>query len=406
MRTELSISRAGHWKSITQVTRIEGMGVVDLYVCARPTHDEGGFAQQARSMYENLFEVLLAQGASPRDVITEKVFFSDVDRQFQDLGEIRKSCYNRMLHAAEYLPATIFLHQPPCHPGRLCELQVYAVFPKEGEEVTVRTMEDMPGLASGKVVEYRGYRHIHLTNLTGGRGPGDGLDFAAQAADMFERAEALLQREGLLFPDVLRTWIYINNIERDYGALNRVRNAVFQKHRVTRLPASTGIQGATYPRERGCAMDLYTLISDRPLHIEVMHPPTMNEAFEYGSSFARGMKVVLEDRVVAYVSGTASIDTEGRVVHVGDIEGQVDRMLLNVEQLLGVQKITPDDIVTAITYLKEPQFLDTFYDVCADHSIPMDIPNTISVADVCRPEWLCEIEGIAVYPRSDRIGEA
>lgn len=397
--TELNISRSGNWKSVTQVTRVEGIGAVDLYICARPTQDEGGFAQQASSMYENLFEVLLEQGASPRDVITEKVFFSDVDRQFRDLGAIRKRCYNRVLHAAEYLPATIFLHQPPCHPGRLCELQVYAVFPKEGEEVTVRTMDDMPGLASGKIVEHRGYRHLYMTNLTGGKGPGDGLDFVAQATDMFERAEALLQREGLSFPDVLRTWIYVNDIERDYADLNRVRNAFFEKCKVTRLPASTGIQGATYPRERGCAMDLYTLVSDRPVHVEVMHPPTMNEAPQYGSSFSRGMKVVLEDRVVAYVSGTASIDTEGRVVHVGDIKGQVDRMLLNVEQLLGVQKATPDDIVIAITYLKEPQFLDTFYTVCADHSIPMDIPNTISVADVCRPQWLCEIEAIAVVPR-------
>ena len=74
------------------------------------------------------------------------------------------------------------------------------------------------------------------------------------------------------------------------------------------------------------------------------------------------MKLVLEDRVVAYVSGTASIDTEGRVVHVGDIKGQVDRMLSNVEQLLEVQKVTTDDMVTAITYLKEPQFLDAFYE--------------------------------------------
>ena len=396
--TDLKITRFGDWNSTTQVARIEGLGSTELYICARPTRNEGGFAEQARSMYDNLFEVLSEHGAGPRNVITEKVFFSDVDRQFRDLGEIRERWYNRVLHTAEYLPATIFLHQPPCHPGRLCELQVYALFPTGKDEVKVRTLDGTPGLASGKVMEHRGVRHLYLTNLTGGEET-DGIDFVAQAEDMFGRAEALLQKEGLSFRDVVRTWIYVNNMERDYADLNRVRTEFFHEHGVTRLPASTGIQGATYPRERGCAMDLYTLVSDRPVEVVVMHAPTMDEASEYGSSFSRGIKVVREDRIVLYVSGTASIDHEGRVLHIGDIEGQVHRMLLNVEELLQGQNATPDDIVTVITYLKEPNFLDTFYRVCEERSFPKNAPNTISVADICRPEWLCEIEAIAVIPK-------
>jgi enamine deaminase RidA (YjgF/YER057c/UK114 family) len=281
----------------------------------------------------------------------------------------------------------------------LCELQVYATFPKEQSEVTVRTIDDMPGLSSGKVVTCQGSKHIYMTNLTGGRGPGDGLDFAAQAEDMFIRAQALLQQEDTSFPEVLRTWCYINDIERDYGTFNKVRNRFFQEHGVTRPPASTGIQGATYPRERGCAMDLYAVLSDQPIEVEVMHASTMNEAPNYGSAFSRGMKLVREDRAMLYVSGTASIDTAGNVVHVGDIRGQVHRMMENVEILLAGQGAALQDLATAITYLKQPEFLAPFFEVCAELAVPEDIPNTISVADVCRPEWLCEIEGIAVCPR-------
>jgi enamine deaminase RidA (YjgF/YER057c/UK114 family) len=396
--TNLKITRFGDRNSATQVTRIEGVGSTELYICARPTRDEGRFDDQALSMYDNLFQVLSENGAGPRNVITEKVFFSDVDRQFLDLGKIRKDWYNRTMHTAQYLPATIFLHQPPSHPGRLCELQVYVLFPTGGDEVKVRTLDRMPGLASGKVVEHRGLRHLHLTNLTGGEDTDD-LSFSAQAEDMFTRAETLLRREGLSFPDVVRTWIYVNNMERDYDELNRVRTKFFREHGVKRLPASTGIQGATYPRERGCAMDLYTLVGDPPLDIKVMHAATMDEACEYGSSFSRGMKVAWEDRIVLYISGTASIDTEGTVLHVGDIEGQVHRMLLNVEELLEAQNATPDDLVTVITYLKEPEFLAPFYRVYKERSFPQDAPNTVSVADVCRPDWLCEIEAIAVLPR-------
>ncbi len=396
---DLKISRFGHWKEATQVAKVEGLGITELYICARPTQDEGGFAEQAHSMYDNLFKVLSMHEATPCNVITEKVFFSDVDRQFRELEKIRKHRYSRCLHNAESLPATIFLHQPPCYPGRLCELQAYVLFPTGGEEVKVRTLDGTSGLASGKVVEYRGIRHLYLTNLTGGEET-DGLDFVGQAEDMFGQAETLLRKEGLSFRDVIRTWIYVNNIEQDYADLNQVRTKFFHEHGVTRLPASTGIQGATYPKERGCAMDLYTLTTDRPVEIEVMHAPTMNEAPQYGSSFSRGIKVVRDDRIIAYVSGTASIDNKGNVIHIGDIEGQVHRMLLNVEELLAAHNITPDDIVTLITYLKEPKFLGTFYEVYKEHSFPKDAPNTVSTADICRPEWLCEIEAIAVVPLS------
>ncbi|HIE29938.1 TPA: hypothetical protein EYP66_21940 [Candidatus Poribacteria bacterium] len=395
----LKISRFGDWKSATQFARIEDAGITELYICARPTEDKGGFAQQARSMYDNLSQVLFEHGVSRCHVIAEKIFFSDVECQFHQFWGIRKRWYNHFLYAAEYLPATIFLHQPPCHPDRMCELYVYALFPTGEDEVKVRSIDGTIGLASGKVVEYRGARHLYLTNLTGGEGT-DELDFAAEAEEMFAQADVLLQKEGLSFRDVIRTWVYINNIERDYAELNRVRTRFFHEHGVTRLPASTGIQGTTYPKEKGCAMDIYTLVTNRPVEIEVMRAPTMNEAPQYGSSFSRGMKIVWEDRIVAYVSGTASIDTEGKVVHVGDIEGQARRMLLNVERLLEAHNFTLNDIVSLITYLKEPGLLDTFYQIYEESSFPKDAPNCVSRADVCRPEWLCEIEAIAVLPRN------
>ena len=55
-------------------------------------------------------------------------------------------------------------------------------------------------------------------------------------------------------------------------------------------------------------------------------------------------------------------------------------------------------MVSAITYLKQSEFRETFYSVWDERGLPQDIPNTVSVADVCRPEWLCEIEVIAVFP--------
>ena len=100
-----------------------------------------------------------------------------------------------------------------------------------------------------------------------------------------------------------------------------------------------------------------------------------------------------------YLSGTASIDTQGQVVHIGDICGQVNRMLLNVERLLSEAGAKADDIVRARhTYLKHPEDLDSFRSIYAERGFPLDIPHTVCHADVCRPEWLVEIEVAAILP--------
>jgi enamine deaminase RidA (YjgF/YER057c/UK114 family) len=108
------------------------------------------------------------------------------------------------------------------------------------------------------------------------------------------------------------------------------------------------------------------------------------------------MRVAFEDRAVIYVSGTASINAAGRIVSPGDIVGQVDRMLLNVKALLAGNGAMFGDIVSAVTYLKKPEYLEAFRSGCRQRGLPERIPNTICIADICRPEWLCEMEAIAV----------
>jgi enamine deaminase RidA (YjgF/YER057c/UK114 family) len=262
--------------------------------------------------------------------------------------------------------------------------------------VTRRPVPGLPGLASGKVIEYAGHRHVHLANITGA-GEGD-VPFRDQALRMFERADACLKRAGVSFDEVLRTWIYIADIERDYEAFNPVRTAFYEKTQLARIPASTGIQGGTYPAHAGCMMDVYAVLPGKGLRIERMRAPTMNEATAYGSTFSRGMLLRGAGRTTAYVSGTASIDEFGRVVHVGDVASQVRRMLENVAALLAEAGARLEDLVSFTTYLKSPESLDAFQSAFARQGLPADLPNTITVADVCRPEWLCEVEAIAVFP--------
>jgi enamine deaminase RidA (YjgF/YER057c/UK114 family) len=73
-------------------------------------------------------------------------------------------------------------------------------------------------------------------------------------------------------------------------------------------------------------------------------------------------------------------------------------MLLNVEQLLAGSGAGTGDIVRATTYLKHSRDFECFNRIYAEKGLPQDIPHTVCRADVCRPEWLCEIEVAAIFP--------
>ena len=392
----LSVSRLGHWDSQVQMARIDGVGGGLLYFRIRP-RARGHFVDQVRDVYALLDEALDQQGTGPAAVVTEKIFLSDLDNQVGTFERLRAEHYRRPGQGVESLPAMTWLGQPPCHPGVQCELQARVFVCDVPGALQVSDRVGGLGTGAGKVVSNGGHNHVFYSNITGGEA-GDGADFTRQAESLFARAATALSKEGLDFTDVIRTWIYVDDIDRDYDELNRVRNTFFEEQGLRRLPASTGIQAGVWEQDRGVSMDLYA-VRTQGLRVETMRAPTMNEADTYGSAFSRGTAVTRGDRVALYISGTASIDEQGDVVCVGDIEGQVHRMLRNIEELLTGVGAGKDDIIRATTYLKEASFAGDFGRIWREQGFPVDAPHTVCRADVCRPTWLCETEVAACMPR-------
>ena len=398
----LQVCRWAEARDSYEVSRIDGAWATKVYVCVRP--DPGGtFESQAQQVYERLDRVLSEQGACRQDVITEKVFFHDLAEEFDALRTARGAFYQSHSLGG---PATTYVQQQPCRPGTMLELQARVIYAsKSDHEVEVEVLEADLGAGSARILRSHGYEHIYAHNITGGS-PGDGLDYAGQMEQVFDKSEALLGSLGLTFRDVVRTWLYLGEMERDYDDLNRVRSAFFERVGVERLPASTGIQGGAYPACRDGSMDLYTVRGSGRVDKKLMHAPTLNEAPDYGSRFSRGMEVTREDRKVLSVSGTASIDNDGQVVAVGDIEGQIQRMLTNVSGLLDGSGASPRDIVRATTYLKDAEDYGILRRIWRQRGFPGQIPHTICKADVCRPDWLCETEVAAILPLSATAASA
>ncbi len=372
---------------------METAALVEIHLSARPDAGPAVFGLQARSMYGHLLAALGAHGASPRDVVAEKIFLADIGAPAKELAGIRREFYDggggESLH-----PAASCVWQPPANAARLCEIQTLVWRAPDGTGLASHDVERLPEGATGRMVEAGGARHVFLSGLGTGASRRPGL--ARRTSSLLRRAEAALRREGLSFRDVVRTWFHVADIERDYAALNRGRRRFFRSRRVDPPPASTGIGGVPWPGGGACGLDLRAVAGAGRRQVRAFGAPTMNEAASYGSDFSRGMRVDLEDRSVLYVSGTASIDAEGGVVHPGRIAGQVDRMLVNIEALLAGQGAAYDDVVSAVTYLKRPEHVEVFREVAARRGFPGRVPNTVCRADICRPGWLCEMEVTAV----------
>jgi len=360
--------------------------------------DGGSFALQARTAYDGLRGLLEQLGAELGQVLVEKVYFRDVAGDFADFQEVRECVYRSGGVRGEQLPATTYLGQPPCRPSQAVELQAYAVIPASPQSVRVEALSPAREHLAVKLVQIGEARHLYLGNVSGQDRQGRPLgSFRRQSDAMFDAALEILCEHRVPFANVLRTWIYLDDIDRDYGELNASRNAFFRRENVRRLPASTGIGGKLHPAGTLCSLDVYALLTPEVAEAGIMHTPTLNEAPEYGSAFARGMRMALAEQTYLFVSGTASVDECGATAHVGDVRGQIERMLLNVEELLRPHRATFADLVHAVTYLKSAGDFELHRRVCAEQRL-VDVPHTIVQADVCRPELLCEMEAIAIIP--------
>jgi enamine deaminase RidA (YjgF/YER057c/UK114 family) len=157
------------------------------------------------------------------------------------------------------------------------------------------------------------------------------------------------------------------------------------------------IEGCPCPARHKVSMSFHAF---RPENGEAPRPmttPTLNEARTYGSDFSRGMRLAERNKVSLHVSGTASVDELGRTAHPGNLDAQVDRMLLNVSVLLERDGATFGDVVTAITYLQSASMAPRYFEILEERGLN-GFPHAVVEARVCRPDLLCEMEVQAAVP--------
>jgi enamine deaminase RidA (YjgF/YER057c/UK114 family) len=226
-------------------------------------------------------------------------------------------------------------------------------------------------------------------------------DSHGQTLNILQDYDAWLHSQSMNMADhVVRTWWFLQNIDADYHGLVEVRRDFFHTHGLnadTHYIASTGIAGAHKDVKAKVALDSYAiqgLRSDQLVYISA--PGHLCPTYEYGVTFERATAVDFSDRRHVYVSGTASIDHTGRILHEGDVIRQLDRTLENVESLLESARSDLGDLAVILVYLRDPAD-GAVVDAALRERLGM-VPCVLVHAPVCRPGWLIEIEGVAVIP--------
>ncbi len=216
---------------------------------------------------------------------------------------------------------------------------------------------------------------------------------------MFTAARAQLRACGTDYPSVARTWIYLKRVLDWYGEFNRVRTAYYQQWlpaeaEGTRvLPASTGIQGHSGSEE--CLMELLAAggpgVKVRP----VLASSRQTSPLCYGVSFSRAMALEVDGLTALFVSGTASLDLRGRVLHRDLPEQQYVESMLGLASILESQGGSLEDVCSATLFCKNADVYSACLEVSRLLQLP-ELPVVPVLADVCRPDLLVELEAVAI----------
>ena len=220
---------------------------------------------------------------------------------------------------------------------------------------------------------------------------------------LFQNYIKQLKQEGCtLAQNCIRTWLYVQNIDANYTGVVNARNDIFDQENLTcdtHAIASTGIQGRDKNYNHRVLMDSYAVKGIKKDQIQYLYATEyLSPTNIYGVRFERGTCINYTDRKHIFISGTASIDKKGNVLYLGDIKNQTLRMWKNVESLLNEAEASFDDVAQISVYLRDISDYSVVKEMF-DKKFPAT-PYLILYAPVCRPEWLIEMECMAIAPNN------
>lgn len=363
-------------------------GVSECHVMLHVESRSELFEQQLERIHASecrLCQLPMMEGAT---AVFKRYFLSDAANQLPVVNTCLNATDSGMGHSHV---AVSMIQQPPLD-GSKVAVWIYLV---KGAEVCKKD--------SFTVVSHNGYEHLYQWGLVEPSG-----DSYSQTKTLLEKYEDSLHKlGGSIAENCLRTWFYVRDVDTQYAGMVKARRENFITQGLTEKThyiASTGIGGVPADQHAIVQLGTYAVLGFEPSQQHYLYAYShLNPTYEYGVTFERGVAMEYGDRAHVLISGTASIDNKGEVMHVGNIRLQVERMLENVEVLLAEGNASFGDVMQLVVYLRDMADYEVVQTMI-ESRLPQ-IPKVFTLAPVCRPTWLVEMECIAVAQRNNRYRE-
>mgnify|MGYP001485986029 FL=1 len=106
---------------------------------------------------------------------------------------------------------------------------------------------------------------------------------------------------------------------------------------------------------------------------------------------------------ILFLRGQVGTDFDGKLVGLGDAEAQTDQALRNVQQLLEESGSCLEHICKITIYLIDRGYRDPVYRTVGKWLKGVfPVSTGVVVAGLAKPEWLMEIDVIAVIPEEGK----
>jgi len=377
---------------VTYATFEGSAGVTEYYLAVHSREDHP-FPEAVADVHARYHQALDALGLSGETQMFSRVFLSDIANQTDELsrselfGFIRDGAYS-------------VIQQCPLNSGDV-SLFAYHFKKQSGVFQKVSFAFDNEQWRNGARV-IGDHHDMYWTGNFSGLGQSDSFE---QTKEIFTFFNNFINENGLtLLNNTVRTWLYVRDVDNNYHGMVDARKEYFYIQGLnlqTRYIASTGIEAKMKEYYSLVSMDALSISGLKPGQIVRMEAPeNLCPTEDYGVTFERGSKLVFGDRSHHYISGTASIDRLGQVLHPADVIKQTVRTLENIEALLRPHGAELKDMAYLIVYLrniKDAERVRPALNALVSENMPLFLVQ----APVCRPSWLIEIEGVAITPNAE-----
>jgi enamine deaminase RidA (YjgF/YER057c/UK114 family) len=372
----------------------------------------GAFEEQLAEVLQVQQQVLEVKNPQMR-VISQTIFLRDA----ADWGECQRLLAE---HYGTQSPATNAVLQAPCC-GAALALEAWAI---GGKGVRVQY-----GPQTVRI-DYGDTRWTYCAGIQSNHSKPGAYE---QTIDVLTRMQAALQAAGSGFEQVVRTWFYLGEITRPdagsqrYKEFNRARSDFYKPIQFHCSPSQPSIPQGIYPASTGIGTKgsqmtagCLALNTTTPEAFFVaLENPQQTPAYAYhpryspqSPKFSRAVALVGGEHTTTWLSGTASV-VHSLSRHPGDIHKQTEQTIENMEKLIsaenfgfhGVKRTGAElgDLAKIRVYLKRQEDFAACKAIC-DRRFG-SVPAIYAVADVCRPELLVEIEGVAFSRRPGTGGQ-